>query len=300
MTPGHQPPTEKSPVTVLGLGPMGKSLAGAFLAAGHPTTVWNRTPGKAGDLVARGAVEAATVEEAVAASPRTVLCVIDGAAARATVAPAAVALKGRTLVNLTTGSPADARALAAWAEERGIAYLDGSIMTPTDTIGTDAASVLYSGPAELFEAHAPALAALGGAATYLVADPGRAAAYEVALLDLFWTAMAGYAHAVALARAEGITAADLAPHAKGIAGILPDIIDDLAARIDAGRHTGDDSTVRSASAGMAHILHAAEARGLDTSVLTAARGLAERVVAEGHGDDGFSRIAELLARPVST
>lgn len=43
-------------VTVLGLGLMGRALAGAFLRDGHPTTVWNRTEEKAGDLVgqARG------------------------------------------------------------------------------------------------------------------------------------------------------------------------------------------------------------------------------------------------------
>lgn len=34
----------RAKVTVLGLGPMGAALASAFLAAGHPTTVWNRTP----------------------------------------------------------------------------------------------------------------------------------------------------------------------------------------------------------------------------------------------------------------
>src|ERR1044072_8092422 len=49
-----------APVTVLGLGPMGQALAGAFLAQGHPTTVWNRTAARAGGLVARGATRADT------------------------------------------------------------------------------------------------------------------------------------------------------------------------------------------------------------------------------------------------
>ena len=43
------------PVTVIGLGPMGRAMAAAFLAAGQPTTVWNRTAGKADELLARGA-----------------------------------------------------------------------------------------------------------------------------------------------------------------------------------------------------------------------------------------------------
>jgi 3-hydroxyisobutyrate dehydrogenase-like beta-hydroxyacid dehydrogenase len=44
-----------TPVTVIGLGLMGRALATAFLRAGHPTTVWNRTPAKAEQLVAQGA-----------------------------------------------------------------------------------------------------------------------------------------------------------------------------------------------------------------------------------------------------
>lgn len=39
--------TRPTPVSVLGLGLMGQALARAFPRAGHPTTVWNRTPAKA-------------------------------------------------------------------------------------------------------------------------------------------------------------------------------------------------------------------------------------------------------------
>ena len=57
-----------APVTVIGLGLMGQALAGAFLADGHPTTVWNRSAAKAEQLVARGATLAASARNAVAAS----------------------------------------------------------------------------------------------------------------------------------------------------------------------------------------------------------------------------------------
>ncbi len=52
-----------SAVTVLGLGPMGRALATAFLEAGLRTTVWNRTPGRDADLVAKGAVSASSAEK---------------------------------------------------------------------------------------------------------------------------------------------------------------------------------------------------------------------------------------------
>ncbi|MFQ6331468.1 NAD(P)-binding domain-containing protein [Nocardia sp. CWNU-33] len=51
---------ERTPVIVIGLGSMGSALAEAFVRAGHPTTVWNRSPEKAASLVARGATSGAS------------------------------------------------------------------------------------------------------------------------------------------------------------------------------------------------------------------------------------------------
>ena len=47
--------TPQTSITVIGLGNMGSALAEAFLKAGYTTTVWNRTPEKADNLVAKGA-----------------------------------------------------------------------------------------------------------------------------------------------------------------------------------------------------------------------------------------------------
>lgn len=287
-------PASDRPVTVLGLGPMGRALAGALLDRGHPITVWNRTPDKAQGLAERGARRADTVAQAVAASPLVIVCVIDYDAVRAIVDLAGDALGGRTLVNLTADSPDRARTTAAWAVEHGVDYVDGSIMTPTTTIGGPSASVLYSGSEEAFGAHRATLEAFGGATTYLGADPGRAAAYDIALLDVFWTAMIGYVHAMALADTEDITASDLVPHVQGIVALLPEIITEFAAQIDAGNHPGGEATITSAAAGMEHIIHASRGRGIDAGVLIAAKNVTDRAIAAGFGDDGFSRLAAVL------
>lgn len=57
------------------------------------------------------------------------VCVLDYPAVRELLAPVAESLRGRTLVNLTTGSPEQAREEAEWAAEHGIGYLDGAVMT---------------------------------------------------------------------------------------------------------------------------------------------------------------------------
>ncbi|WEV27024.1 NAD(P)-binding domain-containing protein [Streptomyces sp. 71268] len=288
-----------APVTVLGLGPMGRALASAFVAAGHPTTVWNRTPGKADELVAQGATAASTPAEAVAASELVVICVIDYAASDSILEAAGDAIKGRTLVNLTADSPDRARTAATWAAERGADYLDGTILTPTVSIGTPSAVFLFSGPEALYERHRATFSSLGGSATYQGADHGRAAAYDVALLDFFWTSVSGLMHAFALARKEDIAARDLAPFARGILDLLPPIMDQLAGNVDDGVYPGEDSHIISVAAGIEHVIHAADDRGMDTGVLRAARAVAQRAIDEGHGTDGIERLAEVLGRPAA-
>ncbi|WP_426449502.1 NAD(P)-dependent oxidoreductase [Paenibacillus sp. S-38] len=287
---------ERPPVTVIGLGPMGRALAGAFLRSGHRVTVWNRTAGKAGALLELGASLADSIHAAVSASPLVVVCVLDYHVVRTLLGPAARAMAGRTFVNLTADTPSRARTMAAWAAGKGIDYLDGAIMTPTPTIGTPAAVVLYSGPEALYETSRPSLAAIGGTATYLGSDPGRAAAYDVALLDVFWTAMSGYTHALALARAEQIAPREFAAYAKGIASILPDIMEYMAAHLEVGHHPGDKSNLSSAAAGMDHIIEASADHGIDAGVMKAAGAWVRTAVDRGYGKDDFSRLAALLEK----
>lgn len=287
-----------SSVTVLGLGPMGHALAGAFLDAGLRTTVWNRTPGRDLDLKERGAISAPSAADAVAASPLTIVCVVnyDAADTFLRTEPVTDALKGRTVVNFSSDTPDRARRTADWAAGHGICYLDGAIMTPITTIGTPHAVFLHSGPEDLYAEHRTALDALGGTHTHLGADPGRAAAHDIALLDIFWTATAGYVHALALARAEGITARELAPFAQGIGAILPPLFAEWADDIDEGTYSGEGNPLTSSVSSMAHIVHTAEAHGIDTAVLRAAEGQARRAVGLGHGTDGITRLTELLGR----
>ncbi len=162
-------------------------------------------PGPGGDLAARGALVAASAEEAVAASPLTVICLVNYDATDSVLRRPAVtdALKGRTVANLSADVPERSRDTGRWAAEHGVGYLDGAIMTPAPTIGSPGGVFLYAGPEPLYGEHRPVLDALGGSHTHLGEDIGRAAAYDVALLDLFWTSMTGYVHALALARAEG-------------------------------------------------------------------------------------------------
>lgn len=100
-------------VTVIGLGPMGQAMADAFLDNGHEVTLWNRTASRADALVARGAVLAKSVEDAVQANELVVLSLTDYDAMYAVLEPAADVLKGHVFVNLSSDTPEKTRAAPA-------------------------------------------------------------------------------------------------------------------------------------------------------------------------------------------
>ncbi len=279
---------------------MGRALAAAFLAAGVTTTVWNRTPGRDQELVARGAVGAGSAEEAFAASQLVVMCVVNYDAADSVLRRPEVtaALRGRTLINLSADVPDLAREAAAWAAEHGVHYLEGAIMTPAPTIGTPDAVFLHSGPA--------------GAVRRAQAGPGRAGRHPQpprrghrpgghvrhrAAGHLVDRDDRLHARPLALARAEGISGQELAPFAKGIGAILPPTFDDAAVGADNGTYVAKVNPLTSAASTMAHIVHASEAHGIDASLMRAAEGLTRRAIGLGHGGDELSRLAELLGRP---
>jgi 3-hydroxyisobutyrate dehydrogenase-like beta-hydroxyacid dehydrogenase len=297
---GHE--TSPTPVTVIGLGPMGRAMAAAFLAAGHPTTVWNRTAGKAGELLDKGATSADGPLAALDASDVAIICVVDADAVDAVLDRALAESDGRrlpaiTLVNLTSEGPGRTRELATRAEKLGLDYLDGSIMTPAAAIGTDGTRILYSGPADLFDRHRAALAALGGTALHLGADPGRAASFDVALLNLFWNSVTGLMHSFALAARHHVPATALAPHAEQMAQLVTNLVPGLAADIDAGRFSGaDSSSLTSVAASLQHIVHALEEAEVSSALTLAAKQAIDTAVSAGHGADSPARLAEFLSR----
>ena len=281
-------------VTVLGLGAMGTALAVAFLAIGRRTTVWNRTAGKAGELVERGAVEAAGLEAAIRASPLVVACLLDHHSVHQALDPVADALAGRTLVNLTNGTPSQGRELAAWASGHGAALLDGGIMAVPLMIGSPEAFILYSGPRESFDVHRDALEALGEA-RYMGADPGLAALYDLALLSGMYGVYGGILHAFALVRSAGVAATEFAPMLSRWLDGMGDLIDDTAAQIDSDDYaTGVVSNLAMQTAAFPNFFEVAREQGISTDLIAPLYGFMQRRVADGYGHEDVTGVIELL------
>ncbi|GAA0445202.1 NAD(P)-binding domain-containing protein [Streptomyces sp. NPDC046215] len=284
-------------VTVLGLGAMGSALAGAFVGAGHRTAVWNRTPGPAEALADRGAVRTASAAEAVAASPLVVVCVSDHDAVEEVLGLPGVDLTGRTLVNLTSGSPPAARKTAAWAEGRRVKYLDGAVMATPSGIGDPAFMQLYAGSRADFEDSRRVLAALGDP-VYLGADPALPSVYDTALLGLLWSALTGWLHGVALLGADGPGGGVPAAVYTEVAGRWLDTVGRFmsahAPQVDAGRYAGGEFPLELHRRTVEILVHAGELRGISSGMPELIRDLIGRAVAAGHGGDSFARLVEFM------
>ncbi|WP_405804798.1 NAD(P)-dependent oxidoreductase [Streptomyces sp. NBC_01187] len=283
-------------VTVIGLGSMGSALAAVLLERGHETTVWNRSAHKARSLVDRGARLAATPEEAIAASPLTIACVLDYEALYTVLDPVAGSLAGKVLVNLTSGSPEQAHEAAAWARSHAADYLDGAIMTTPPGVGSPEMMFLYSGSDAVFEAHRPTLASLGDP-LHLGTDPGLASLYDAALLGLMWSTMTGWLHGTALVGAEKTQATAFTPVAIRWLTAVSGFLTAYAPQVDAGRYPGDDATVDVQIAAIGHLIHAAAARGIDNALPELLKSAMERAKAAGHGSDSYASVIEVLKNP---
>src|SRR6476661_2153291 len=99
-------------VSVLGLGNMGSALAQAFIGQGHRVTVWNRSEARSRGLAGRCRI-AADAAEACRGADLVVACLSNYQATREALDGPELreALAGRTLVQLATGTPAEARGM---------------------------------------------------------------------------------------------------------------------------------------------------------------------------------------------
>ncbi len=285
------------PVTVIGLGYMGQALAGAFLKGGHPTTIWNRSANKADDLVKNGAVRAEKLADAVSATSVVVVSVSTYEVMYELLDPIGDNLSGRVIINLTSGTPEDARKAAKWAAKNGAKYLEGAIMAVPQMIGSPEALIIFGGPQDLFKAHEPILKILGGNITYLSEDPGVPMLYDVAMLSMLYGATHSWLHANALMRTANISASEFQPYASAwfnnvITPILTDL--DQARALDEADYATEGYNLKINQSSIGNILKASRELDIVFDWLTPIKAIYDQLVEEGYGDDNPLRIFERM------
>ena len=142
------------------------------------------------ELVEKGVAFVPGLADAINASPITVFNLVGYDALNSTLngirsKDIGGVLKGKYIVNLTTGSPNQAREMAEWMlnQEAVGSYVDGGIMATPEMIGTPASNIFVSGAkeADVSESVKAAIAVVGKP-IWFGEDAGAASLHDLAML----------------------------------------------------------------------------------------------------------------------
>jgi 3-hydroxyisobutyrate dehydrogenase-like beta-hydroxyacid dehydrogenase len=159
-------------VGFIGLGNMGSAMATRLLEAGFDVTVYNRSPGKADALAARGATVAATVAQACAGDVVITMLANDDAVDAVVTGEGGVlaALReGATHISSSTISAALSKRLTAAHAAVGRQYMTATVLGRPEAVAAGKLFVLAAGPAQVVDPLMPVLDALGQR-TFRVSD----------------------------------------------------------------------------------------------------------------------------------
>ena len=287
-------------VSVIGLGLMGAALAEALLNAGHEVIVWNRTPGKAEALTRKGARSVESAAEALSTAEVTIVCVSDHAATLEILGTIATGKAGdgkigdgKLLVQLSTMSADDSRELARWAQSRGSAYLEGTILGLPADIAVGSAALIYSGPREVFDANEALLRALGDP-RFLSGEVGAAVSFDKVYYAFVYGAWLAFIQGAAMAYAKGFSietyTGTVLARISGLPGKLKLFGDMIAAR----NHDDVQCRLDVHAAAFADTLAMCRESGVGDNLPAAVMHNFERAIAAGHGGQELSAVFEAL------
>jgi 3-hydroxyisobutyrate dehydrogenase len=194
-------------VAFIGLGRMGHGMAGRYLDNGFGVAVWNRSKGKAEDLIARGAQWATSPEDAAIDADAVVTMVADDAASQAvwlTKEGAAATMKAGTLaIECSTVSYNHALEMAHTLRERGLIYIDSPVTGLPDAAAAGKLTLLVGAdPADLERAR-PYLAPLAATIRHFGAV-GSGTVYKLINNLMGAIQIAGIAEGLAIAEQAGL------------------------------------------------------------------------------------------------
>lgn len=284
-----------SRVAFLGLGAMGLPMASRLLEARHDLTVWNRTPGREGDLVARGAHGAPTPSDAARGAEVVITMLADVPALEqvlfgddgvaATIAPTA------TLVDMSTVGPTAIR--AATARLRPVAVVDAPVLGSVPHAETGALSILAGGEPEDVARCAEVLEPLG--TVQHVGPLGSGATIKLANNAGVMSAMTCLGEVLAFTDRAGLDP-DTVLDALG-AGPLGSFVERFRDKVT-GRVRSIDFRLALARKDLALALEEARSAGLELTVPMAAMARCDEAIANGRGDqDNTALVAEVRSGP---
>jgi 2-hydroxy-3-oxopropionate reductase len=197
----------KPTIGFIGLGLMGKPMAGNLLKAGFPVVVWNRTKARTDELVHEGARLGASPRDVAAQADVLITIVSDPPAVEQIMWGADGVLaglrRGSTMIDSSTISPDLARRAAAACTEKGADYLDAPVTGGDWGAKKGELIFMIGGKAEVFERVKPVFEALGKR-FFLLGPNGAGQTVKLAMNLILALEVEALAEALALVGKAGI------------------------------------------------------------------------------------------------
>ena len=158
-------------VGFVGLGTMGASMAANLARAGFPLAVWNRTPGRAADLLELGATEAASRADVARSADVVVICVSDTPDVEDVLfgvdGIASGARADLLVVDCSTIAPSATRDFAARLARAGIELVDAPVSGGSEGARNATLTIFVGGEADAVERARRVLSAMGRTITHV-------------------------------------------------------------------------------------------------------------------------------------
>ncbi len=195
-------------IGVIGLGRMGRGIAGRVLGAGHDLAVHNRTPGKDADLVAAGARSVASIALACEQRDVVVTMLADDAALDA-VALGAGGVRdslpvGAIHMVMGTHGVGIVRALTAAHAAAGQTLVAAPVLGRPDAAASGQLGIVAAGPAEALQRCKPLLDVIGRRTFEAGASPDAATSIKLANNFMLGCAVQAMGEAYSLVRRFGV------------------------------------------------------------------------------------------------
>lgn len=198
-----------SKIAFLGTGLLGSGFVKGLRSKDHEVTVWNRTAGKAQELIEAGAKVASSPAEAVAGVDRVHICLSADAAVDAVLEAALPGLaKGTPVLDHTTTAPKLTAARAERLTAAGHAFLHAPVFMSPAAAAKCAGIMMSSGPQALFDRVQAEVATMTGELWYVGAEFQRAAGLKLLGNSMLFSIAAGLADVFAIAAGCGLSPAD--------------------------------------------------------------------------------------------
>jgi 3-hydroxyisobutyrate dehydrogenase-like beta-hydroxyacid dehydrogenase len=280
-------------IAVLGMGRMGSALAVRLLDAGHQVTVWNRSNGKAGQVVSAGAREAASVTDAVRNADVVVTMLANDDAVRAVALGELRSSIGdqAIYVNTSTVSPRLNSELARAFPGRFLAML---VLGSPDSVRSGQAVYLAGGDGSIADRLAPVMSSLS-ASIHRYETPSMATTAKLANNLLLLSQVTALAESFAVGRSGGLSDEQL----RELLGSSPMVAPGIRNRFEAvltGPQDGWWTTVLGAKdAGLAISL--AQAANVELPEAEAVKRLYDQAAKSGLDHADIAAVTDLYRHP---